>query len=331
MKVTINDIAKKANVSKTTVSRYLNQNYGSMSTQTRKNLERIISELNYVPNRIASGLKSKHTKIIGCTIADITNQFSSYIFKGIHDVCYKEGYQLLIMDIGENAKDEIDAIESLLSYNVEGLIINTAGNNEEYLLKLKKERKIPIVLADRSISKKNAIDVVTSDNEYASYQMRKYLEGKNYKNIALFTYTTQGNTARKTRIKGFLKNAKGAIVVEIDKNNKEKLKEEIKKYINKNKLKKAIFCINGTILLDVLQALKDLNIDYEKEKIGICSFDDFGWAQIAGSSGVTTISQQSYECGKKCTEILLSLIKNPSKHPEYIELKTKLIERGSTK
>lgn len=332
-KITINDIAKIGKVSKTTVSRYLNGNYKNMSEETRNKLENIIKELNYIPNSIARSLKSKNTKLIGCTIADITNQFSSYIFKGIQDVCKENEYQLLIMDIGESARGEIEAIESLLSYNVEGLIINTAGNNEEYLINLKRERKIPIVLADRNITKENIIDVVTSDNYEAAYEMVKYLKGKGYEEIGFFTYDLRGNETRKKRRKGYIE-----AIIEEDMEireyiiyKKEEIGEKVKEFVGRKKVNKAIFCMNGELLLKVLQEMKRQGIEYEKEGIGITSFDDWGWAELIGMKGITTIKQQSYECGKRCTEVLIELIKNPLKDPEYIELKTEMIERGSTK
>lgn len=330
--ITIVDIAKKASVSKTTVSRFLNGNYTSMSKATKQKLARIIEELNYVPNGIARGLKAKKTKIIGCVIADITNQFSSYIFKGIHDECKKHNYQLLIMDIGESAKGEIEAIQALLSYNVDGLIINTAGNNEEYLLKIKKEKKTPIVLADRNIEKKGKIDIVTSNNVQSSEELIDYLQKQGYENIAMFSYPLEANTIRQDRREGYIKSIKKHklkvneyIVTD------EEIEKNIKKFLSKYPSKRAIFCVNGTMLLNLLQVLKKINVDFEKEKIGISSFDDWGWAELIGTEGITTIRQDSYECGRKCTQILFELIKNIDKKPEKIELKTKIIERGSTK
>ena len=85
-KITINDVAQKAGVSKTTVSRFLNNNYNNMSDHTKKRIEDVIKELNYRPNKQAQALKSKHSYLIGVVVADISNMFSSLLLKGIGNI-----------------------------------------------------------------------------------------------------------------------------------------------------------------------------------------------------------------------------------------------------
>lgn len=336
MKITINDIAKKAKVSKTTVSRYINGKYEFMSLKTRTKIEKIIKEFKYTPNSLARSLKNNNTKMIGCTIADIENQFSSYIFKGISDVCKQNGYRLLVTNINENEKEEIEAIESLLSYNVDGLIINTAGENEEYLLNLKK-KNIPIVLADRNISKKNKIDIVTSDNKKAVFEAVKHLYEEGYEEIGFFTYDISNNSPRTDRYNSFLEsyekyyNKKAENIYIINNKKTDECFEFLKDFIENKSNKKAIFSSNGTLLIEILANLKKLNKDYEKLGIGICSFDDWGWSEFINKKGITTIKQQSYECGEKCANLLFELINDNDKSPETIELETELITRGSTK
>lgn len=337
MKITITDIAKKAKVSKTTISRYINGRYEFMSEKTRKKIEKIIKEFDYVPNSLARSLKNSNTKIIGCTIADIENQFSSYIFKGISDVCKQNGYKLLVSNINDNEKEEIEVIESLLSYNIDGLIINTVGDNEEYLLNLKK-RGIPIVLADRDISKKNKIDIVTSNNKKAIENMLNHLKEEGYENILFFSYDIAHNSIRKTRCDEFIKLSKKVygksfednIYIIKDKNSPECV-NYIKEILDSNIEKTAIFSSNGTLLMQLLSTLKEMNVDYEKRKIGICSFDDWGWCELVNYGGITTIKQSSYECGEKCANILMELIKDNNKKPIKVELETELIKRASTK
>lgn len=336
MKITINEVSKHAKVSKATISRYLNGKYEHMSEETKKRIEKVIENLGYVPNNIARGLKSKNTKIIGCMIADFSNQFSNYIFKGISEVCKKNGYRLLVTEISGKEEDEIDAIQTLLSYNVEGLIINTVGGNDDYLIELSK--KVPLVLADRFIDKKNAIDTVTSDNCHAIENILMKLKEFEYTKVALFSYEIS-NSIRKLRVKSYLENiekiygynGKETLYI-LEESNEDEYKKNIKEFLEKNKKERcAIFTVNGTMLLHLLNNLNDLGIDFEKEDIGICSFDDWGWARLIKGEGITTILQQSKLCGEKCTELLLERIKNKDKKIEYIELKTELKLRGSTK
>ncbi|CAM3126434.1 LacI family DNA-binding transcriptional regulator [Streptobacillus felis] len=336
MKKTIIEVAKHAGVSKTTISRYLNGKYEFMSTETRERIAKSIKELDYVPNGMARSLKNKQSKIIGCTIADIGNQFSSYIFKGISEVCQKNGYRVLVTEISNHEEDEISAIESLISYNIDGLIINTSGSNDDYLVSLVEEKNIPIVLADRSIHQKNIIDTVTINNHDITCESMKHIHENGYEEVAFFTYELTNNI-RELRHDAYLESLNKYFGIKEDmtyfyeEKDKEDLERKILHYLNKDKKRKAIFCMNGKVLLEVLQSIKKLGYDIEDDDIGICSFDDWGWAELVNKEGITTISQKSYECGVKCAEVMLERIKNSEKPIEYIELPAKLIKRGSTK
>ena len=91
-RVTISDIAKAAKVSKTTVSRYLNGNYGYMSAETRLKIEQIIKHYNYVPNSVARTLKSKKSGMIGVIVNTLRYQVGAQTVTGINDICSKNGY-----------------------------------------------------------------------------------------------------------------------------------------------------------------------------------------------------------------------------------------------
>jgi len=145
---TINEVAAKAKVSKTTISRYLNGKYEYMSVETKERIEKVIEELNYRPSNIARSLKAKNSGVIGCIIADIGSPFSSIVVKGINYVCNKEGYRVLFANTDNDPENEIKSIESLIDSKVDGLIINTTGHNDEYLINLR-QNGLNIVLADR--------------------------------------------------------------------------------------------------------------------------------------------------------------------------------------
>lgn len=338
MKITIKDVAKKAKVSKTTISRYLNGKYEYMSLETRKKIESIIKELDYVPNEIARSLKTNKSKVIGLTVADINNQFSTYIFKGISEVCREKGYKLIVTEIDGDEKDEIEAIDRLISYNVDGIVINTSGSNDDYLINLVENKKIPMVLADRSIYKRDIIDTVTTNNFSITYETMEHLKEKDYDTVAFFSYDLDNNV-RNLRYDAYLEAMKNLFDIEAGKytyiynsNNIEKLEMYLKEYLENEKNKrKAIFSMNGKVLLEVLRALKKLGYDIEKNDIGVCSFDDWDWVEIANKVGITAINQKSYECGKRCAELLFERIENIDKKINYIELPAKLIFRGSTK
>ena len=132
-KTTIADVARESGVSKTTVSRFLHDDYSSMSEETKDRIEAVIARLGYRPNRVAQSLKSDRSNSIGLTIADIGNPFSSLLIKGIQAECRRNGSQLLVTDAGNDPDQEAENIESLLDAQVDGLIVNTTGGRGEDL------------------------------------------------------------------------------------------------------------------------------------------------------------------------------------------------------
>ena len=85
-KITIKEIACRAQTSKTTVSFYLNGRTDKMSEETRQRIAKVIEETNYRPSVAARLLNAKETKLIGVIIGDITNSFANQIVKGIDDI-----------------------------------------------------------------------------------------------------------------------------------------------------------------------------------------------------------------------------------------------------
>ncbi len=139
--VTISQVAAAAHVSMTTVSRYLNGKYEFMSAETKQRIADIIEKLDYHPSNIARSLKSRVSRSVGCVIADIGSPFSSILLKGVDEVCSAEGYQVLFSDAANSPEKERNTIQELLNSRVDGLIVNTTGCNDDYLVGLKGTRR----------------------------------------------------------------------------------------------------------------------------------------------------------------------------------------------
>ena len=134
--LTIDEVAKLCGVSKTTISRFLNGKFENMSRETKEQISRVIAQVNYHPNRSAQRLKAGCSMLIGCVIGDISSPFSALLLKGISAVCEKAGYQVLFADSGEDALRERRAVMGFLENRVDGLIVNTCGGSDEFLLEL---------------------------------------------------------------------------------------------------------------------------------------------------------------------------------------------------
>lgn len=335
-KVTIDDVAKNASVSKTTISRYLNGKYEYMSGETKNTIQKVIEELGYRPSMIARSLKSQKSGIVGCVIADITNPFSSYIVKGINDVCKKSGYQVLFVNTDDNKLSEIESIRSLMDNKLDGIIVNATGHNDDYLVEIQNQG-MPIVMADRCLKKKKLIDTVTSQNYTSTYECIQFLQKQGYTKVALFTQELGEISSRHERHNGYI-DAMTKIFgmdgndytyfidsndISVCINNLRRLKEE------NSEDEIGIFTVNGVTLMNVLTAMSEANYIIGKD-FGICGFDDWGWASLI-PPGITTITQDSYSTGVKAAEVLINRIENGiTNRKNFIELPTRLIPRGST-
>ena len=140
--VTLNDIAKMANVSKSTVSRYLNK--GSVSLKTKEKLDKIVQETGYQPNIMAQSLKAARSNMVGVIIPRYDSPSTSQVLKGIDSVAYEKDIQLMItnanLDI-ERTKKNI----SLLQRQKVGAIILFATEIDEELKQQINASKIPIL------------------------------------------------------------------------------------------------------------------------------------------------------------------------------------------
>jgi LacI family kdg operon repressor len=328
--ITINDVAKAANVSKTTISRYLNGKFDYMSQDTRKRIQNVIEELKYRPSSVAQTLKSNKSGLIGVIIADIASQFSSILLKGIGDVCQANGYKVIISNVDNDPAKEREYLESLLDNKVEGIVVNTTGYNNELLIDIN-ENRVPIVMADR-IMDELKIDSVATNNYSITFDTIKFLADKGYKNIAFITQDPERNSARHLRQKGYLDAMKeflnidaSNLVYTIDVGDKNTTIKAIEKFNTeyRNKLK-AIFTANGVVLLNVLQGIQECNYKIP-EDFYVCGYEDWGWARLAYSK-IPVISQHSYDVGVESAKMLIKRINGKRKEkPKYIELEAKLI------
>lgn len=308
---TIKDIAKEVGVSETTISRYLNGKFEYMSEKTRKKIEKAIRDLDYRPNHLARSLKSQKSMMIGAVIADISNPFSSVTIKGLSDRCEELGYTLLIAISDDSAIKEQKQIQKFIDNRVDGLIVNTSGSNEPFLVDLM-ETNLPMVLLDRGISG-NKIDTVTTDNYSAVQQMMSHLKEQQYASVAFFV-DKLSNTVRKDRLRGFQDAIRDnsetfdSHVYSIPNSDRELIADSLKDFKTYPR-PRAIFCANGLVTSNVLEVIRENDYDLY-EDFSICGFDDMVWSKVVQPS-LTTISQDSYTLGKEAISQLVEKIEKP--------------------
>lgn len=332
--ITIADVAKRAGVSKTTISRYLNGKFEFMSGESKRRIQEIIEELNYRPNKLARGLKSSKSRLIGVLISDISNPFFSILVQGISDTCNQYGYHVLIANTNNDTDKEQEYILSMIDQRVEALIVNTTGYNTEFLLDIEKKH-VPIVLADRPVFP-NMFDTVKSDDQRSTIDTIKYLFDKGFTRVGFFTEPINNVGTRIIRQQAYRQACKEVLNIEpqeyeVGLKQKRLAQKLLQDFVLRNNgHKKAIFTANGVTMLNMLEAIHSLGLCIPKD-IAICGFENWPWMEFVGASGITAIELPSYEIGAECvSRIMFRLQTNTKVEPETIELPTQLRIRGST-
>ncbi|EQH73152.1 helix-turn-helix family protein [Clostridioides difficile DA00306] len=122
MSITIKEIGELAGVSKTTVSKVINNKDENISQATREKILKIMKEKNYVPNKLAQSLVTKKTNTIGLLIPDIRNPFFTDVSRGVEDKANEEGYNIILCNTDEDAKKEYEGIRTLSERMIDGII-----------------------------------------------------------------------------------------------------------------------------------------------------------------------------------------------------------------
>lgn len=163
-RVTIDDVARLAEVHKATVSRALNaQTRNQVNAETLKRVKRAARQLGYVPNAMARGLRTSRSMTIGVIIPDLMNPIFPPIIRGIEHVLQAQGYTVLIANTDSHDDVEISAFESLLQRRVDGFVLATGRLDDQPVVDEATAADVPVVLVNRG-SGLSDYPLVTGDN-----------------------------------------------------------------------------------------------------------------------------------------------------------------------
>ncbi|MCI1688090.1 MAG: LacI family DNA-binding transcriptional regulator [Schleiferilactobacillus harbinensis] len=154
---TLNDVAKVAGVSPTTVSRVIN-NYGALSEKTKTKVFAAMRELNYAPNNLARSLSGKKTQLVGLIFPSVSNPFFGELVATLENSLFAAGYKTILCNSANNADKERAYLRMLAANQVDGIITSTHNLGITEYQKI----ALPIVAFDRNLAP--TIPIVSSDN-----------------------------------------------------------------------------------------------------------------------------------------------------------------------
>ena len=335
MSVTISDIAKKAEVSQSTVSRVLN-NSGYVKEETKKRVESIIKELNYTPSAIARSLSKSETNTIGVIVPDITNSYFGEIIKGISIVAEKHNLNIILFNTNNYLEKEIKALNVLREQRIKGIIM-TPGFGVEEASDLYKETieklDIPLVLlaADIKFTKLNGVFV---DNLKGGYDATSLLIKEGHNKIAIMSGILSSEPSV-DRIKGYekaLRENNIPINKEYILNGEFKLEkayEITKEIMKKENPPTAIITCSNRMTIGVVKALREMK-KHVPNDLAIVGFNKIDFLDIFGLD-ITYIDDLPEELGKKAMTMLFEIINKDITDITRTVISSVIIRKGSEK
>lgn len=305
-KPSISDVAESAGVSIATVSHVINKTR-FVSPEVTDRVHRAITNLGYMPSSLARGLAGKETRIIGIIFSDISNPFFTAIYKGLESVLSPLGYEMILANTGEIDKNQDQALRTMLSRQIDGLIMAPTGRETQMLSQLDNSG-IPVVLIDREVNLRNSC-LVDLDNHRSAYDATVHLINDGYRRIGLILGLPDVTTTitRKNGYVDALKNHSIPIEEAYIVNGQSSIEggyNAIRQLMGCANPPEAVLCTNNLMTTGALQALRQLDLNCPSE-IGLIGFDDHDWSELI-SPPLTVIKQPTFQIGVKAAEILIS-------------------------
>ena len=329
--ITIVDIARQLNISKSTVSRVLT-GHPRVSEKTREAVLKLASELDYQRNMLAINLMSRQSHTIGIIVPEFVTSFFPMVIMGAQEVASKAGYNVLISQSNESYETEVANAKVMLDNRVDGVLVSLTRETRNYdHLKVFQRKGIPIVFFNRVCDDMQVPKVVVDDYEGA-YKAVEHLILTGRKRIAHLGGPTSLHVSKK-RLEGY-KDALRKYNQPIDQElildydlNLDKVKIYIKHLLD---LPDALFTINDPTAFEAMLFMKAKGVRIP-EDIAVVGFsNNYGSTLI--EPRLTTVAQPTHEIGQVAAQLLLDQINSDASEwkPIYKVLKTELLVRGSS-
>lgn len=333
MRITMDEIAKLAGVSKATVSRVLNDSECGVGEQTRVRVKKIAEELGYSVEQTEKKKNVSFTRYIALILPDITNPFFADLAKSVENSLRRKGYSLVLANTDFSEDNEAAQIRELMVKRLEGILLVPSGIRAREEHDLPRRYQIPMVLMDRKLEGISDIPGVYSNNEYASVISCEHLIRKGARDIVFISGPLNVSTSieRFEGYKAVLAQHSipfrpemcrhGSYTVESVYNAVLELERSGISY-------SAILAANDLMALGALKAVREFGYRVP-EDVQIIGFDNIEFSQYCEPS-LSTMQQPTFDMGAKAVELLTGIIeKRDPVQPE--RLIPKLLMRKTTR
>mgnify|MGYP001770511877 CR=1 FL=1 len=328
---TIEDVAKLAGLSKTTVSRVIN-NQPYVSEEKKQLVLEAMKRLGYVPNSSARSLRNQKTEIIAVIIPRVMNPFFGQFVESLEIVASQYHYQLIVCQTLYSAKKELDYLNLLKTKQVDGVIMTTLLNGWEAVEPFLEYG--PIILCNEFDEQAN-VPMIHMDQNYGGYVATKHLIDQGYNKIAFCCGNVNSNVSR-AREEGFRKALReaGLYLPEqyIFRNvfTFEDGKNVLRKMMEMVEAPTAVFTGSDEVAAGMISESKRLGVRVPEE-LAVVGFDNQAITELMEPM-ITTVNQPVKEMGHLAMEVMMEKIKTRRyKEREVHLLSLTLIVRDSSK
>ena len=307
--VTIRDVAQRVGVSPMTVSRVINDS-ALVSPETRLRVEEAISELGYVPSRLARGLSAKRTGTLAVIVPDVANPFFTLIVRGAEDVARRAGYRVILCDTRADLGVEREVVEEMIAHRVEGILIAPVSDRSREHLRRLARFAVPFVLVDRTVADIRA-DAVLGDSAEGAQRLVEHLLSLGHRRIGLIVETDEVSTARDRR-RGYEAALAGAgvpvdpaLIVEATVDPAGGF-EGMRRLLELDERPTAVFTVNNLVALGAIEAVRAAELEVPDDVALVC-FDDIEYASRLYPF-LTVMEQPAETFGTLGTQLLVERI-----------------------
>ena len=327
MAVTLRDVAERAGVSRSAVSRTFTEG-ASVSTKTRAKVERAAAELGYSPNALASSLTTGRTKLIGL----VSNNFHNPLFLEVFDLftrgLQERGLRPLLVNLSDET-DPANSIRMLRQYSVDGVIVASSTLPPTFAEAFK-DAGVPVVHSFGRYSTSPHVHVVGIDNVACGRMAAETLVARGYRRVA-FLGGPETATSTQDRVLGFVAALSAHPEVEFSVSyataySFDAGRVEMTKQLMSDPAE-AYFCGDDVIAIGALSAATSAGLSVPRE-VGLIGLNDMemaSWQNI----DLTTIRQPLPEIIGASIDLVVGTIEHPERHPETLLFPCRVIERGT--
>jgi LacI family transcriptional regulator len=340
--VTVQDVAKRAGVSKATAARVLGE-YGLTSSAVKTRVIAAAQELGYQANELARSVSTGRSGTIGVIVGDIENAYFGLAVRGISDAASAEGFDVILANSGEEIERERDAVRVLMGKRVDGLIVTPARMSETRHLQDVHRSGRPLVLLDRAIPGLE-VDMVVCDNRDAAIAATRLLIEAGHHRIAYISALESPDPVYRgrqqidvstvlERIDGFLDASAQAGLeaperfIRLGATAPAASHRIVTDLLNLPEPPTAILASDNVVALEVLRTIRALGLSIPDD-VSLVTFHDADWTSVV-TPPVTVVGQPIYDLGLESARMLIERIRGTAAAPRQLVVKTTLTKRQS--